>query len=322
MFIHFANEVFGLKTSLFQGRLKKVSNFKALKSSGAKILTIAKQPKCLNFLICQGTLLWLFRFAPLKQKSLNRLTVLSRVLLFSITVSQRKTLWEKEMPTNVTMKDLLEAGVHYGHQTRRWNPRMRPYIFTSRNGIHIIDIQKTIRLLQKACNFLEEVSSRGGHVLFVGTKRLSRDIVKEESQRAGMFYINHRWLGGTMTNFQTIRQSIHRLKKLEKMPSDGSYEKLTKKEILNVERECFKLERNLGGIKNMPSLPDAIFVVDAHKEQIAIKEANRLGIAVVAITDTNADPSGIDYIVPGNDDSTKSIQLFIKAAVDSFIAGK
>ena len=226
------------------------------------------------------------------------------------------------MPTNVTMKDLLEAGVHYGHQTRRWNPRMRPYIFTSRNGIHIIDIQKTIRLLQKACNFLEEVSSRGGHVLFVGTKRLSRDIVKEESQRAGMFYINHRWLGGTMTNFQTIRQSIHRLKKLEKMPSDGSYEKLTKKEILNVERECFKLERNLGGIKNMPSLPDAIFVVDAHKEQIAIKEANRLGIAVVAITDTNADPSGIDYIVPGNDDSTKSIQLFIKAAVDSCIAGK
>ena len=219
------------------------------------------------------------------------------------------------------MKDLLEAGVHYGHHTRRWNPKMKPYIFTSRNGIHIIDIQKTVRLLQKACSFLEDVTSNRGHVLFVGTKRLARDIVKESSERSNMYFINHRWLGGTLTNFKTIRQSIHRLKRLEKMKQEGTFDKLTKKEALNLTRETEKLNRNIGGIKNMPGMPDAIFVVDAHKEQIAIKEANRLGIPVIAVSDTNADPTGVDFIIPGNDDSTKAIALFTSAAADACIRG-
>ena len=226
------------------------------------------------------------------------------------------------MAVKVTMKQLLEAGVHYGHQTRRWNPKMKPYIFTSRNGIHIVDLQKTVRLLNKACSFLEDVTAKGGHVLFVGTKRLARDLIREEAQRSNMYFINHRWLGGTLTNFQTIRQSIHRLKRLEKMAQDGTFQKLTKKEALNLDRERIKLERNLGGIKNMPGMPGAMFIVDSHKEQIAAKEANRLGIPIVAITDTNADPSGIDFIVPGNDDSTKSISIFVGAAADSCIAGR
>ena len=226
------------------------------------------------------------------------------------------------MSAKVNLKQLLEAGVHYGHQTRRWNPKMRPYIFTSRNGIHIIDLQKTVRLLNRACSFLEDVTAKGGHVLFVGTKRLARDLVREESRRANMYFINHRWLGGTLTNFQTIRQSIHRLKRLEKMSQDGTFQKLTKKETLNLDRERLKLERNLGGIKDMPGMPRAIFIIDAHKEQIASKEANRLGIPIVAITDTNADPSNIDYVVPGNDDSTKAISIFVKAAAEACIAGK
>jgi len=199
---------------------------------------------------------------------------------------------------------------------------MKPYIFTSRNGIHIVDLQKTVRLLNKACAFLEDVTAKGGHVLFVGTKRLARDLVREEAEKSNMYYINHRWLGGTLTNFQTIRQSIHRLKRLEKMSQDGTFQKLTKKEALNLDRERIKLERNLGGIKNMPGMPSAMFIVDAHKEQIAAKEANRLGIPIVAITDTNADPAGIDYIVPGNDDSTKSISIFVGAAAASCIAGR
>lgn len=224
--------------------------------------------------------------------------------------------------SNVTMKDLLEAGVHYGHQTRRWNPKMKPYIFTARNGIHIIDIQKTVRLLQKACAFVESITAQGGHVLFVGTKRLARDIVQEQSGRAGMYFINNRWLGGTLTNYQTIRKSIHRLKKLEKVQADGTLTKITKKEALELERERIKLERNLGGIKDMPGIPHTLFVVDAHKEQIAIKEANRLGIHVVAITDTNADPSGIDYLIPGNDDSTKALSLFISAVAEACLRGR
>ena len=226
------------------------------------------------------------------------------------------------MSKSFTMKDLLEAGVHYGHQVRRWNPKMRPYIFDARNGIHIIDIQKTVRLLQKACNFIEETTARGGHVLFVGTKRLARDIVRENAGRSGNYFINNRWLGGTLTNFQTIRQSIHRLKRLEKMKEDGTFEKLTKKEALGYERERIKLERNLGGVKDMPGQPAAMFVVDAAKEHIAIKEARRLGIPVVAIADTNADPEGIDYIIPGNDDSTKAISLFVSAIADAALNGK
>lgn len=226
------------------------------------------------------------------------------------------------MSVNVNMKELLEAGVHYGHQTRRWNPKMSQYIFGSRNGIHIIDLQKTVHKLKSACDFLEHVTSRGGHVLFVGTKRLARDIVREEALETGMFYINHRWLGGLLTNFQTIRQSIHRLKKIDRMSKDGTFQKLTKKEGLGLTREKEKLERNIGGIKDMPGLPAALFITDAHKEIIAIKEAARLGIPVVAITDTNSDPTIVDYPIPGNDDSAKALKVFISAAAKACRIGK
>jgi small subunit ribosomal protein S2 len=226
------------------------------------------------------------------------------------------------MSVKVEMKDLLEAGVHYGHQAKRWNPKMKGYIFGARNGIHIIDLQKTVKLFQNACNFIESTTSRGGHVLFVGTKRMARDLVSTEARRSGMYFVNHRWLGGTLTNFSTIRQSIHRLKRIEKMSQDGTYDKLPKKEVLMLEREREKLERNLGGIKDMPGMPRAIFVVDAHKETIALQEARRLGIPVVAVADTNADPDGIDYIIPGNDDSMKSLKLFISTMADACLAGK
>jgi small subunit ribosomal protein S2 len=223
---------------------------------------------------------------------------------------------------SIQLKELLEAGVHYGHQTRRWNPKMRPYIFGARNGIHIIDLQKTVKLFKNACQFLEDTVARGGHVLFVGTKKLSRELVEEEAKRAGMYFINYRWLGGTLTNFPTIRQSIHRLKRFEKMRADGTLAKLTKKEALGFEREIFKLEKNLGGIKDMPGVPSAVFVIDAHKEQIAVKEAVKLGIPVVAITDTNSDPTLIAYPVPGNDDSIKSIKVFLEKVADACLSGK
>lgn len=226
------------------------------------------------------------------------------------------------MSVTVNMKQLLEAGVHYGHQTRRWNPKMSQYIFGQRNGIHIIDLQKTVKMFQKACDFLEGTVSRGGHVLFVGTKRLARDLVQDESRRTGQYFVNHRWLGGTLTNFQTIRQSIHRLRKIERMAADGTFQKLTKKEVLGLTREREKLELALGGIKDMPGLPSAIFIVDAHKETIAILEAKRLGIPVVAIADTNADPTLIDYPIPGNDDSLRSLQLFISTAAQACAEGK
>ena len=226
------------------------------------------------------------------------------------------------MPVNVNMRELLEAGSHYGHQARRWNPKMRPFIFGERNGIHIIDLQKTVKLFQNACNFLESVTARGGHVLFVGTKRMARDLVAQESRRAGQHFVNSRWLGGTLTNFQTVRQSIHRLKRIEKMKADGTASGLTKKEVLGLTREHEKLERDLGGIKDMPGMPRAIFVVDAHKETIALTEAKRLGIPIVAVADTNADPTGIDFLIPGNDDSIKSLKLFISMAADACLAGK
>ena len=226
------------------------------------------------------------------------------------------------MSVTVNMKQLLEAGVHYGHQTRRWNPKMGQYIFGQRNGIHIIDLQKTVKMFQKACDFLEATSARGGHVLFVGTKRLARDLVQDEARRTGQYFINHRWLGGTLTNFQTIKQSIHRLRKIERMAQDGTFLKLTKKEVLNLTRERDKLDLVLGGIKDMPGLPSAIFIVDAHKEMIAILEAKRLGIPVVAIADTNADPTLIDYPIPGNDDSLRSLELFISTAAQACAEGK
>lgn len=226
------------------------------------------------------------------------------------------------MTVNINMRDMLEAGAHYGHQARRWNPKMKPFIFGERNGIHIIDLQKTQKLFKRACDFIEKTTANGGHVLFVGTKRMARDLVAEEAVRSGQFFLNHRWLGGTLTNLSTLRQSIHRLKRIEKMEQDGTFEKLTKKEVLGLRREHEKLVRNLGGIKDMPGLPQAIFIVDAHKEQIAVKEARRLGIPIVAITDTNADPQGIDYVIPGNDDSLKSIQLFVRTIAEACIAGK
>lgn len=226
------------------------------------------------------------------------------------------------MSVQINMKDMLEAGAHYGHQARRWNPKMKPYIFGERNGIHIIDLQKTQKLFKKAAEFIEKTTAKGGHVLFVGTKRMARDLVAEEAARSGQYFINYRWLGGTLTNLVTIRQSIHRLKRIEKMEQEGTFEKLTKKEVLGLRREHEKLVRNLGGVKDMPGLPAALFIVDAHKEQIAVQEARRLGIPIVAITDTNADPHGIDFMIPGNDDSLKSIQLFVSTIADACIAGK
>lgn len=224
--------------------------------------------------------------------------------------------------STVSMKDLLEAGAHYGHQCRRWNPKMRHYIFGTRNGVHIIDLQKTVRHLKKANEFVDNITSKGGHVLFVGTKRQAREIISEEAKRCGMYFINYRWLGGTLTNYNTIRQSIHRLRRIEKMSTDGTFDKLPKKEVLNLTRLREKLDLNLGGIKDMPGMPKAIFIVDAQKEHIAILEAQKLGIPIVAITDTNADPQGIDYIVPGNDDSLKSLQLFVRSMADACISGK
>lgn len=220
------------------------------------------------------------------------------------------------------MNELLEAGVHYGHQCRRWNPKMKSYIFGSRNGVHIIDLQKTVKHFKKATDFVEETVARGGNVLFVGTKRQARDIVNQEALRSKMFFINYRWLGGTLTNFPTIKKSISRLKRIEKMAVDGTYDKLTKKEVLNLEKTRSDLERNLGGIKDMPGLPDVIFITDAHKERIAVLEAKKLGIPIIAITDTNADPEGIDFVIPGNDDSLKSLQLFVGTVAEACLSGK
>jgi small subunit ribosomal protein S2 len=226
------------------------------------------------------------------------------------------------MAVTINMRELLEAGVHYGHQCRRWNPKMGRYIFGTRNSIHIIDLQKTVKYLKKACDFVEQTTARGGHILFVGTKRQSRDLLAEECARSGQYFVNFRWLGGTLTNYQTLKKGVHRLKRIEKMASDGTYAKLTKKEALNLERMREKLERNLGGIKDMPGLPSAVFILDAHKEHTAISEAKKLGIPIIAITDTNADPDGIDYVVPGNDDSLKSVQLFIKTITEACIVGR
>lgn len=222
----------------------------------------------------------------------------------------------------VTMKQMLEAGLHFGHQTRRWNPKMKPYIYGPRNGIYIINLDKTMGLFNKAYEFVLDTASRGGDVLFVGTKRQSQKIIKEEAERCGMYYINHRWLGGTLTNFQTIRNSIERLKSIESMQEDGSINRFPKKEILLMEKERIKLTRNIGGIKNMRGLPAVIFVVDPKKEQIAISEARTLKIPVVAMADTNCDPDGLDYIIPGNDDAIRSIQLITGKIADAVMAGR
>jgi len=219
------------------------------------------------------------------------------------------------------MKQLLEAGVHFGHQTRRWNPKMAPYIFGSRNGIHIIDLQKTLRLANEAYVFMNELAAAGGRVLFVGTKRQARDAVKEEALRAGQFYVNHRWLGGTLTNFATVQQSVRKMKDLQRKKEEGVFELLTKKEALQLQRELDKLERSLGGIKDMISLPDCLFVIDVRKEELAVKEAQKLGIPVVAVVDSNCDPSNIDYVIPGNDDAIRAVRLFCTKIADALLEG-
>ena len=221
----------------------------------------------------------------------------------------------------INMKQLLEAGVHFGHQTRRWNPKMKQYIFGARNGIHIIDLQKTVRLIRIAYDFIVRTVADGYPLLFVGTKKQGHESVVEESERCGMFYVVNRWLGGTLTNFQTIKKSIARLKDLEQMKEDGSINRYTKKEILKMDKELFKLERNLGGIKNMDELPGAVFVVDPKREKIAVQEARKLGIPVIAIADSNCDPDDIDFIIPGNDDAIRSIRLICSKVADAAIEG-
>ncbi len=223
--------------------------------------------------------------------------------------------------SNITMKELLEAGVHFGHQTKRWNPKMKPYIFGARNGIYIIDLQKTVRLFKNAYNFVVETAQAGENMLFVGTKKQAQDSVAEEASRCGMFYVNQRWLGGMLTNFATVKQSIDRLKRLDAMFADGSIEFYTKKEALQLEKERVKLEKTLGGIKGMSRLPGALFVIDPKNEEIAVAEAKKLGIPVVAIVDTNCDPDPIDYIIPGNDDAIRAIRLLTSKMADAVVEG-
>jgi len=222
---------------------------------------------------------------------------------------------------SVSLRDLLDAGVHFGHQTRRWHPRMKPFIYGQKNGVHIIDIQQTAGKLLEATRYVQSLTARGQYVLFVGTKRAARDIIAEEAKRSGMFFVNERWLGGTLTNWETVKKSIDRLNFLIKSRTEGRLDSLTKKEVLTVNRQIEKMEKSLGGIKDLRGLPGAIFVIDPKKEHIAVDEANKLGIPVVALCDTNCDPDGIAYVIPGNDDAIKSIRLFTAAIADAAHAG-
>ena len=224
--------------------------------------------------------------------------------------------------SQVTMRQMLEAGVHFGHQTRYWNPKMASYIFGERNKIHIINLEKSLPLYQEAMNFLGKLAAGKGKILFVGTKRAARDSIKEHAERAGMPYVNHRWLGGMLTNFNTVKNSIKRLKELETMAADGSFAKVNKKEALMMTRELEKLERSLGGIKDMNGLPAAIFVVDVGHEKIAVTEARKLGIPVVGIVDTNTNPDGVDYVIPGNDDAMRAIQLYVRGVADAVVESR
>ncbi len=222
----------------------------------------------------------------------------------------------------VSMKQLLEAGVHFGHQTRRWNPKMARYIFTERNGIYIIDLQKTVKKLEEAYMFVRDVAAEGGNVLFVGTKKQAGDSIKEEAERAGAYYVNARWLGGMMTNFTTIRRRVARLQQLRKMSEDGTFDRLPKKEVVKLNLEIEKLEKYLGGIEKMDKLPGALFVVDPRKEKIAVSEARKLGIPIVAIVDTNCDPDEVDYVIPGNDDAIRAVKLIAGTMADAIIEGR
>ena len=222
----------------------------------------------------------------------------------------------------VSMKQLLEAGVHFGHQTRRWNPKMAEYIFTERNGIYIIDLQKTVKKIEEAYMVIRQIAQDGGHILFVGTKKQARDAIKEEALRCEQYYVNTRWLGGMMTNFKTIKKSIAKLNNLQKMAEDGTFDLLPKKEVAVLQKQAADLEKNLGGIKNMKTLPSAIFVVDPKKENNAVEEARKLGIPVIAIVDTNCDPDVIDYVIPGNDDAIRAIKLIASVMADAVLEGK
>ena len=222
----------------------------------------------------------------------------------------------------VSMKQLLEAGVHFGHQTRRWNPKMKKYIFTERNGIYIIDLQKTVKKLDEAYNYVKEVAAEGGDILFVGTKKQAQDAIKEEAERCGQFFVNARWLGGMLTNFKTMRTRINRLNQLKKMQEDGTFDLLPKKEVIKLQLEIAKLEKYLGGVKEMKKLPGAMFVVDPRKEKNAIAEAKKLGIPVVAIVDTNCDPDEVDYVIPGNDDAIRAIKLISQTMANAVLEGK
>ncbi|CDQ19717.1 30S ribosomal protein S2 [Halobacillus karajensis] len=222
----------------------------------------------------------------------------------------------------ISMKQLLEAGVHFGHQTRRWNPKMKKYIFTERNGIYIIDLQKTVKKVDEAFNYVKEVAADGGNILFVGTKKQAQDTVRDEATRCGMYYINQRWLGGTLTNFETIRKRINRLKDIERMEEDGTFDVLPKKEVVDMLKEKDRLVKFLGGIKEMKSLPDAMFVIDPRKERIAIAEAHKLNIPVVGVVDTNCDPDEIDYVIPANDDAIRAVKLLTSKMADAVLEAK
>ncbi|MCI9616710.1 MAG: 30S ribosomal protein S2 [Eubacterium sp.] len=219
----------------------------------------------------------------------------------------------------ISMKQLLEAGVHFGHQTRRWNPKMAPYIYTERNGIYIIDLQKSVGKVDEAYKAVADIAADGGTVLFVGTKKQAQEAVKEEAQRCGMYYVNERWLGGMLTNFKTIQSRIKRLKDIERMAEDGTFDVLPKKEVVNLKKEWDKLEKNLGGIKDMKRIPDAIFVVDPKKEKICVQEAHSLGITLIGIADTNCDPEELDYVIPGNDDAIRAVKLIVSKMADAVI---
>jgi len=224
--------------------------------------------------------------------------------------------------STVTMKELLEAGVHFGHETKRWDPKMKPFIFGARNGIYIIDLQKTVQFFKEAYQFVRDVVAKGEYVLFVGTKKQAQETISEQAGRCGMFYVNHRWLGGMLTNFQTIKRSIDRLKKLEAMKSEEIYNLLPKKEVLELEKERNRLEKSLGGIKNMDRLPGVIFVVDPKKERIAVREARKIGVPSIGIVDTNCNPEEVDYVIPGNDDAIRAIQLFATKMADAVMEGR
>ena len=222
----------------------------------------------------------------------------------------------------VSMKQLLEAGVHFGHQTRRWNPKMAPYIYTERNGIYIIDLQKTVKKLEEAYNFVRELAANGQSILFVGTKKQAQDAIKEEAERVGQYYVNARWLGGMLTNFRTMRTRIDRLAQLKKMEADGTFAMLPKKEVIKHQGEIAKLEKYLGGVKEMKKLPGALFIVDPRKERIAVAEAKKLNIPIIAIVDTNCDPDEIDYVIPGNDDAIRAVKLIAGVMADAIIEGR